>query len=165
MLAHSGPIYNRGEAARANRRERRPIKWKKIGLAVAFMGISSGMAYGAGCVISLSSFALSAYAYEPPKQNKTKQNKRSPTPRAPIHPPPIPHANPSSPPQPQPHSKAWLALKYPSPDLPARDFLALVTNLAAYVMSSSFFIRESTLVGEFRSGRDPPPPRGGRRPA
>lgn len=57
-MAHSGPIYNRGEAALANRRERRPIKWKKIGLALAFMSISSGLAYAAGCVLFCLALAL-----------------------------------------------------------------------------------------------------------
>lgn len=47
-MAHSGPIYNRGEASLANRKERRPIKWKKIGLAIAFMAISSGASYALG---------------------------------------------------------------------------------------------------------------------
>lgn len=68
---------------------------------------------------------------------------------------PQPTTNPTS------NSKAWLALKYPSLDLPAREFLFLLTNLSAYVMSSSFFIRESTLAGESRRGAGPP----GRRPA
>lgn len=50
VMAHAGPIYNRGEVAMKNRKERRPIKWKKIGLAVAFMAISSGASYALGCV-------------------------------------------------------------------------------------------------------------------
>lgn len=90
IVSHTGPIYNRGEAKLANRKERRPIKWRKLLLAVSFMAISTGFSYGAG--------------------------------------------------------KVWIALKYPTFELPEGQFLHALTNIFTYVASSSFFIRESTLA-------------------
>ncbi len=97
VVSHTGPIYNRGEAKLSNRRERRPIKWTKLLLALTFMGMSTGAAWATG--------------------------------------------------------KAWIALKYPTFDLPAPLFLPALANFVTYVMSSCFFIRESTLAGG-REGRD-----------
>ena len=97
IIANTGPIYNRGEAKLANRKERRPIKWKKLLLAFAFMAMSTGGAWTGG--------------------------------------------------------KAWCALKYPTGELPEALFIPLVANAVTYVMSSCFFIRESTLAGG-RAARD-----------
>jgi len=97
IMANTGPIYNRGEAKLANRKERRPIKWKKLLLAFAFMGMSTGGAWAGG--------------------------------------------------------KAWCALKYPTGELSEGLFIPLVANIVTYVMSSCFFIRESTLAGG-RAARD-----------
>lgn len=96
-VSHAGPIYNRGEAKLANRRERRPIKWTKLLLSLAFMALSTAGAWAGG--------------------------------------------------------RAWCALKYPTGDLPENIFVPLVANLVTYVMSSCFFIRESTLAGG-RTARD-----------
>jgi hypothetical protein len=97
IIANTGPIYNRGEAKLANRKERRPIKWNKLLLAFAFMAMSTGGAWAGG--------------------------------------------------------KAWCALKYPTGELPEGLFVPLVANVVTYVMSSCFFIRESTLAGG-RAARD-----------
>jgi hypothetical protein len=157
-MAHSGPIYNRGEAARGNRRERRPIKWKKIGLALAFMSISSGLSYALGCVWRLGFCLAFGVCVCVVREEKALGLATVPTvaPRLTTQSPTHDHQ-----PPPSTHSSAWLALKYPTFDLPSREFLVLVTNLSAYLMSSSSFIRESTLAGEGRSGAAPP----GRRPA